>query len=126
MKTTFRNITGLLKRHWGSILAIIAAIVATYVAVFYVKQPLLELEPFRQNWTALTTYWMIQEGWRLDYQTPILGYPWAIPLEFPIYESIVALVAWMGGFPLDPVGRIVSFCFLLACAWPAFGSSPSA
>ncbi len=121
MKTTFRNITGLLKRHWGPLLATIAAIFATYVAVFYVKQPLLEFEPFRQNWTALTTYWMIQEGWRLDYQTPLLGYPWAIPLEFPIYESIVALVAWMGGFPLDPVGRIVSFCFLLACAWPAFG-----
>jgi hypothetical protein len=101
-------------------LAISVGIVATWVAVFFAGQPLLEWEAFRQTQTALTSYWMIQEGWQLPYQTPVLGYPWAVPFEFPIYQSIVALIAWLGNFPLDPVGRLVSFCFLLACAWPAF------
>jgi hypothetical protein len=63
---------------------------------------------------------MIKEGWQLPYQTPMLGYPWTIPLEFPFYQSIVASITWITGFSLDAVGRLVSFGFLLACAWPAF------
>ena len=102
-------------------IAIAVGIFATWIAVYYSHQPLLELQAFRQTQTALTSYWMIEEGWQLPYQTPVLGYPWPVPFEFPIYQSIVALISWMGGFPLDPVGRLVSFCFLLACAWPAFG-----
>ncbi|HLP81921.1 MAG TPA: hypothetical protein VK141_08040 [Nitrosomonas sp.] len=66
---------------------------------------------------------MLREGWRLDYQTPIGGYPWSIPFEFPIYQSIVALIAYLGNFPLDPVGRFVSLLFLFASALPAFGIS---
>lgn len=106
---------------WASLLGLLVAFVAIYVGLGYSAQPLLEWEAFRQTQTALTSYWMLQEGWRLDYQTPVLGYPWAIPLEFPIYQTIVALIVWLGGFDLDSTGRIVSFCFLLACAWPAFG-----
>jgi hypothetical protein len=106
---------------WSPILALVVALVALCVGLVYSGQPLLEWEAFRQTQTALTSYWMLQEGWRLDYQTPVLGYPWAIPLEFPIYQTIVAAIVWLGGFDLDATGRVVSFCFLLACAWPAFG-----
>ena len=53
-------------------------------------------------------------------ETPVLGYPWQIPLEFPIFQTIVAFVVWLGDLPLDPTGRIISLVFLLACAWPAF------
>lgn len=55
------------------------------------------------------------------YQTPVAGYPWAIPFEFPIYQGLVAVVSSAGRFDLDTVGRLVSFAFLLGCAWPAFG-----
>ena len=106
---------------WASpILAIIVAVIATWIAVFYASQPLLELHGFRQTHTAITSYWMIQDGWRLAYETPVAGYPWSIPMEFPIYQTIVALIAWLGNFQLDSTGRLISFCFLLACAWPAF------
>ena len=111
---------GSLVSNWAPVLAVSVALIATWVAVIYAGQPLLELESFRQTATALTSYWMIHEGWQLAYQTPALGYPWQIPFEFPIYQSIVALIAWIGKFPLNSVGRLVSFVFLIACAWPAF------
>ncbi len=101
-------------------MTICIAIIAAWFTVAYAKQPLLEAHGFRQTQTAITAYWMLHEGWQLDYQTPVGGYPWSIPFEFPIYQSIVALIAWLGNFNLDPVGRLVSFAFLIACAWPAF------
>jgi hypothetical protein len=93
---------------------------AVWTAVRYANQPLLEFEAWRQTMTAIPSYWMLREGWSLAYQNPVLGYPWSIPLEFPLFESIVAFIVWIGHFPLDPVGRLLSFTFLLACAWPAF------
>lgn len=102
------------------LLAVGVAVFASYIALRFSGQPLLESYGFRQTQTALTAFWMLREGWQLGYQTPVAGYPWAIPFEFPIYQAIAAMVAWIGGFSLDPVGRLLSFVFLLACAWPAF------
>ena len=110
----------ILTRNGLAILAIATAIFAIWVAVNYAKQPLLESYGFRQTQTALTSYWMMREGWQLAYQTPVAGYPWSIPFEFPLFQSLVALIAWVGNFQLDPLGRLVSFCFLIACVWPAF------
>jgi hypothetical protein len=102
-----------------ALLAIATAIFASWIAIRYARQPILESYGFRQTQTALTSFWMMREGWQLNYQTPVAGYPWSIPFEFPIYQAIVALIAYLGSFQLDPVGRLLSFCFLLACAWPA-------
>jgi hypothetical protein len=93
---------------------------STWVAVRYAGQRIVEIEHFRQTETALTAYWMVKEGWQLAYQTPGWGYPWSSPIEFPIYQALVALIVWMGDLPLEPVGRLVSFAFLVAFAWPAF------
>jgi hypothetical protein len=102
------------------VVAFAVAAIAVFITMRYANQPLLEHEAWRQTQTALTSYWMMREGWSLAYQTPVLGYPWEIPLEFPIYQSIVAFIAALGNFPLDPVGRWVSFAFLAACLWPAW------
>jgi hypothetical protein len=108
---------------WAPVLAVTVATIAIWLAISFSAQPLLEAHGFRQTQTALTSYWMIQEGWRLAYQTPVGGYPWSIPFEFPIFQSFAALIAWAGDLPLDPVGRLLSFAFLLACAWPAFATA---
>lgn len=92
----------------------------TYIALRYIHQPLADVHAFRQTQTALTSYWILNEGWLLAYQTPVAGYPWAIPLEFPIYQSLVAAVVAASGYELEAVGRLVSYVFLVACAWPAF------
>lgn len=89
-----------------------------FVAIRYSGQTLLEAHAFRQTQTALTTYWFIQNGFSLAYETPVLGYPWAIPLELPFFQGVVAaLTSWFGG-NLDANGRIVSAAFLLACILP--------
>jgi hypothetical protein len=46
-----------------------------------------------------------------------VGFPWSIPLEFPVYQIIVALLS-KTGVPLDAAGRIVSFVFFVGCLWP--------
>ncbi len=90
-----------------------------WIAFHYQFQPLLEKHAFRQTQTALTSFWMLREGWQLDYQTPVVGYPWSIPFEFPLYQSLVALWVYLTDWPLDATGRLVSYLFLAACALPA-------
>ena len=70
---------------------------------------------FRQAQTALSAYWIKQErDFPLDYPTPVLGKPWAIPLEFPLFQwSAVAVSDWTG-LGLIKSGRVVSSaCFYL-------------
>lgn len=100
-----------------------AFLFSAYITLRYIHQPLADAHAFRQTQTALTSFWMLKEGWTLAYQTPVVGYPWAIPFEFPIYQALVAAIVAISGFELEPVGRFVSYLFLVACAWPAFALS---
>jgi hypothetical protein len=93
---------------------------SAWVTISRCDQPLVDIHAFRQTQTALTADWMFREGWRFDYQTPFAGAPWSIPFEFPIYQSIVASIVAVTGCNLSATGRIVSWLFLAACAWPAF------
>lgn len=111
---------------WGLVLRVITIgtlLFATYVTIRYIEQPLADAHAFRQTQTALTSYWMLRDGWTLAYQTPVVGYPWSIPFEFPVYQGLVAAIVAISGFELEPVGRFVSYMFLVACAWPAFALS---
>lgn len=111
---------------WGHAIRILALggfVFCTYIALRYIHQPLADVHAFRQTQTALTAYWMLQEGWSLAYQTPVAGYPWSIPFEFPIYQTLVAAITAISGMDLEVVGRFVSYLFLVACVWPAFAIS---
>ena len=101
-------------------LAVGALVFAAYITFTYIHQPLADSHAFRQTQTAMTSYWMLREGWSLAYQTPVAGFPWSIPFELPIYQTIVAAICGLFGLDLDAVGRFVSFAFLIACGWPAF------
>lgn len=82
-------------------------------------EPILDQYAFRQTQTAISVYWIMRGGAWLAYPTPVLGAPWAIPFEFPVYQWIVAIVAEHLRFlTLDQAGRVVSEFFLFACAWP--------
>ncbi|MEO6995774.1 MAG: hypothetical protein ABI273_19365 [Lacunisphaera sp.] len=79
------------------------------------KAPILDRHDFRQLQTAESTFWLKQDGFRLDYETPLFGPPsWSIPMEFPVYEWCVAEVSRFTGLPLDQSGRATSILFLLA------------
>ena len=80
-------------------------------------QPLLDQYAFRQAQTALTAYWLVRGGPIFAYETPVAGFPWSIPFEFPLYQMIVALLT-RSGLPLEAAGRVVSFGFFVGCLWP--------
>lgn len=74
---------------------------------------------FRQTQTALSAYVMQQDGFKLAYETPVLGKPWSIPMEFPLYQAMVAGLARLTGWDLVVSGRLVAWgAFLLGLpAW---------
>ena len=71
---------------------------------------------FRQAQTALSTYFIRQDGhFRLDYPTPVLGKPWSVPMEFPLYQWTVVVTSRVTGLGLTKAGRAVSLaCFYLS------------
>jgi hypothetical protein len=95
-----------------------ALVAAVLVLCATISQPILESYGFRQAQTALTAYWFAREGYALAYQTPVLGYPWAVPFELPLFQAIVAAVASFIHYPLENIGRTVSFAFFVATLAP--------
>jgi hypothetical protein len=70
---------------------------------------------FRQAQTALSTYWIKAENnFSLAYPTPVLGKPWSIPMEFPLYQWTVVITGKLTNWGLTKAGRAVSIgCFYL-------------
>lgn len=62
---------------------------------------------FRQTQTALSIRHLIQDGLQVDYETPLLGKPWAVPLEFPLYQFAAAVISKTSGLPGVQAGRLV-------------------
>lgn len=69
---------------------------------------LLAGHEFRQAQTALSIQAMATDGFRLDYSTPVLGKPWSIPFEFPVYQGIVHVLARATGLDVIAAGRWTS------------------
>lgn len=80
---------------------------------------LLNRLQFRQVQTAITTLFFPVEGFPLAYETPLFGPPWAIPLELPVYQAVVARFSSLTGLALDPSGRLISWLFF-QLSLPAF------
>jgi hypothetical protein len=95
-----------------------AAMLSLLFCLIYLDTPLLEMHGFRQTQTALTAYWLMENGAVWPYETPVAGYPWAIPMEFPFFQAISATITWMTGLPLDMAGRLLSWIFLMGCFVP--------
>jgi hypothetical protein len=100
----------------SKVVAALAALVIVCVTTLVIKfsdQPPLDNYAFRQAQTALTSFWFQREGYQLIYQTPVAGYPWALPFEFPLYQTVVAVISQALGLSIGTVGRLVSYGFLL-------------
>jgi hypothetical protein len=70
---------------------------------------------FRQTQTAVSALFIQRENnFSLAYPTPVLGKPWSIPMEFPLYQWTVVVVSNVAGIPLTQAGRTVTLaCFYL-------------
>lgn len=75
---------------------------------------------FRQAQTALSALFIQRDNdFSLAYPTPVLGKPWSVPMEFPLYQWTAVIVSNTTGISLTSAGRTVSaVCFYLAL--PAF------
>ena len=102
------------------ILSSLALLYSLMIALLFINQLPLEHHAFRQTQTALTAYWLKVNGFSFQYETPVFGFPWAIPMEFPIYQLLVAYISTIFNLPLDPVGRGLSYFFLIACLLPIY------
>ncbi len=97
---------------WTLLIAALGVAAVWYLA-FTAKDPLF-LAPFREAQTAISADWLLREptGGMLAYQTPVLGAPWRLPLEFPIFQQTAAWIASIG-VPIVLSGRLISlFCWL--------------
>ena len=68
----------------------------------------------RQAQTVLSAYYMTQGSDWILYETPLLGPPWTIPMEFPVYQWAVAAATLSTGYPLDQSARLVGVVAFLA------------
>lgn len=70
---------------------------------------------FRQTQTALIAHYIDAENnFSPDYSVPLLGKPWVLPLEFPLYEWGVVALSRATGWPQFQAARTISLtCFYL-------------
>ncbi|MFT3830898.1 MAG: hypothetical protein QM691_14440 [Opitutaceae bacterium] len=80
--------------------------------------PILDRHEFRQTQTALTAHWLREDGWSLAYPLPVFGPPWSAPMEFPLYQAMVAGVSKLAGCGIESAGRVVAIAAFFA-ALPA-------
>jgi len=110
---------------WSSLalFAIALAVHAGFLTVHWEVNGMLGQE-FRQTQTADTALWMQKTGFRLAYETPVLGKPWSAPMEFPLYQWLAGTLATRTGLPLAVAGRwvsAVSFYAMLPALWLLLG-----
>ncbi len=71
---------------------------------------------FRQTQTAITALFIQRENnFSLAYPTPVLGKPWSVPFEFPLYQWSVVGLSRATGLSLVSAARTISaLCFYLS------------
>jgi hypothetical protein len=94
-------------------LAFSAAILLSFVPRFVTMPE--HVHGFRETQTALTLLWYKLQGVSIfNYETPLFGPPWKIPMEFPLHQLLAYPWLWLG---MDPghACRLTSLgCFYIA------------
>ena len=101
-------------------LVLIALVIHIKLATIGWRNTLCDLHSFRQTQTAISAYYTIKNGFSLNYITPILGKPWSIPMEFPLFQWIVALAVLVFKVPLDQCGRFFNLLFFYLSFIPVY------
>lgn len=75
---------------------------------------------FRQTQTALTTYFFTKGTSFFSYETPLLGPPWTIPFELPLYQYLSAKLHQLSAFSIEESGRVIGRVFFLLTLIPLY------
>jgi hypothetical protein len=102
--------------------ALFLALLAAHVVLVFSgwRDESLRGNEFRQVQTAMAAMYAQKEGCQINYPMPLLGSPWCAPMEFPMYQWLVAKVSTWTHWPLIQSGRAVSLaCFyaFLPAVW---------
>jgi hypothetical protein len=108
-------------RWLGPLFAGLVFVAALWVMTRAWDASLLDRFQFRQTQTSLTAFWMQRDGFHLAYPTPIFGPPWSVPLEFPLYQWLVARLAGATGVSLVSAARLVGIGFFLSALPALYG-----
>ncbi len=79
--------------------------------IFYTysfNSTLLDHMGYRQTQTALSTLWMSHSDSWLNFTFPVFGYPWLLPLEYPIFQIISYWLSGIEFVQLQTSGRLLS------------------
>lgn len=102
-------------------LFVLVMLIACWAMTRHLDKPMLGPHSFRQTQTAISTYYMAKDASMFaDYITPVLGKPWRIPMELPVYQWLIARWHNLTGVALDSAGKLVSVLLWLACMAPAW------
>lgn len=107
-----------LKPNFYSVYFGIVILISLFFMFNGIEQPILDQFGFRQTQTANTVQWFINEGWSIQYLTPTFGWPWSVPFEFPLYQTLVYWVVLITGWSIEVSGRLVSIIFFYATLYP--------
>lgn len=88
---------------------LILSLCLAWVFARHVDANLFDLHGFRQTQTAITAFYINFPFDFLVFETPLLGAPWLIPMEYPIYQIAVAGVSHALGIDLEVSGKLLSF-----------------
>ena len=115
--TTGRSIKALFFRFAEQISLAGILLVAILVRLRNLNSPVSGLYTFRTTQTA----WGIRsvaDGSISPFsiETPVLGPPWKIPFEFPLYQIIAGMLSRLTGFEAEITGRLVSIAFFVLTA----------
>jgi hypothetical protein len=81
---------------------------------------ILDGNQWRETQTAISAYYMVGRRPVLAYETPLVGPPWSIPFEFPLYQWTIAGLVTVVHAPLEQTGRAVNLAFFLLTLIPAY------
>ena len=87
------------------------SVILSIPLIFYIyshDSTLLDHMGYRQTQTALSAMWMSYSDSWIDFIFPVFGYPWLLPMEYPIYQIISNLISKLEIFSIETSGRLLS------------------
>ena len=108
------------KSNFGvNILLVLTILITIVFWISTIDQPLVDRHDFRQAQTAITSHFLNFSIYGIfHYETPVLGYPWMVPFEFPFYQLLTSLVSKIFNLDLVVTGRSISILFSVLLLFP--------
>jgi hypothetical protein len=112
---------GVARRDLERVAVLAILVVAAAIRLPNLDEPLLEMQGFRQTQTAYTALIFHDEGIDLLHpKLPVLGEPFEVPFEFPLFQAIASILMDLGT-PPDMAMRLIGLTFFLLTALLLYG-----